>query len=166
MKETETLTCVLSSIAGLPIPSQAQIQEKYICTTDDKQVILLSDDPHDTLGEDFISGVTKVSISIQKESIEEERRSQVNLKDSLILESIDSKNNEERRSLEVIEPIINVKKVLVVRVESTDGAFKPTQSVEDLFDDIFDDDNNMVCFLSSFCCTIDIKSFFANLDYS
>lgn len=88
------------------------------------------------------------------------------MKDSLILESFDSKNNEERRDLEVIKPIIDVKKVLVVRVVSKDGAFKPTQSEEDLFDDIFDDDNNMVCFLSSFCGTIDIKSFLANLDYS
>jgi hypothetical protein len=84
------------------------------------------------------------------------------LKDSLILKSIDSKNNEERRSLEATEPIIDVKKVLVVRV-----AFRPTQSEEDLFDDIFDDDKNMVCFLSTFCCNIDIKSFLlANLAYS
>lgn len=146
INNTETISCILSSIAGLPIPSQAPIQEKYICTTndDERRVILLSDDPHDILGEDFVNGITRISITLKRLQEEENGLIQeVSLKDSLIRDSIVN-NNEQRRSLVTSEPIIGVKKVLVVRVESEDGAFKPTQSEEDLFDDIFDDDNNMV----------------------
>ncbi|GFH44443.1 hypothetical protein CTEN210_00917 [Chaetoceros tenuissimus] len=129
------IDCTISLITGLVSrPGEAHVQESFVCiSTSDDDPILLMDDPRDVLGNDFINGVSKVSLCI------EGSKKQVLLKESLIDGSL---NNDLRRSL--ASQANGVKKVLVVRVVSARNSnIKPIQSEEQLFDDIFDDNNNM-----------------------
>lgn len=115
-----TIDCTLSLITGLSKPGEAHVQETFVCITSDDDPIFLMDDPRDVIGNTFINGFSKVSLSI------EENTKQVLLRDSFIDGSL---NNDHRRSL--ASQANGVKKVLVVRVvSSTNSNIKPIQSEE------------------------------------
>jgi len=127
------------------VPPGTSIQvpnETYACTTEDGNMFFFDGDSSDLFGvEGFVSGETRLSLapralsSMFGGSMSVEQA----FADGAVV--IRNQGGDRRRKL-THKTTTGTKNVLVVRVVSED--YEPTQTEDDMYNDVFSDDNNLV----------------------
>jgi hypothetical protein len=132
----------VSEVHGLTPPDATEVPVQFACTTDDDDNTLFFDsDASDLLGSDFVSGVTRLALAPQAISPD----GLINVQQAMALGAVaivsNDVENDRRRKLTTT----GTKRVLVVRVVSDAcDECAPNQSEAIMFNDVFDDENNLV----------------------
>jgi len=155
--------CTVSLVNGLVPPGSPRVpHQEYVCTTDEGDAIFFDGDPSTLLGAGFVTGETRIALAPQAMSTDGKIRfvtgetrialaSQAISTDGEIsvqqaMKAPGSSRNiykgNRRRKLTTT----GTKKVLVILV--TNGVDKPSQSEQDMYNDVFQDDNNLVSTVS------------------
>lgn len=135
------IECVVSEIDGLFPPEEGDREESiYGCASDeDDSMYFFNGDPTALLGENVINGETLLSVSLDAFTsdglIDVEKASIPGASTVTLLDD----NSTRRRRL----TSTGIKKVLVIRVESSDGSIAPFQSEAQMANDVFEDENNL-----------------------
>jgi hypothetical protein len=132
--------CTVSLVDGLVPPGSPQVPDQYACTTDEGDAILFDGDASTLLGAGFVTGETRIALAPQAMSIDGKISVQQAMQAPGSSRNIFTGNR--RRKLTTT----GAKKVLVVLV--TNGVDKPSQSEQDMYNDVFEDDNNLVSAVS------------------
>jgi len=134
------MECTVSLVDGLVPPGSPQVPDQYACTTDEGDAIFFDGDPSTLLGAGFVTGETRIALAPEAMSTD----GKINVHQ--VVESPGSSLNifkgNRRRKLTTT----GTKKVLVILV--TNGIEKPSQSEQDMYNDVFQDDNNLVSAVS------------------
>jgi len=113
------------------------LNKTYTCTTEDGNMFFFDGDSSDLFGvEGFVSGETRLSLAPSALSFDRTISVEQAIADKAVV--IRNQGGERRRKLTTH----GTKNVLVVRVVSED--YEPTQSEDDMYNDVFSDDNNLV----------------------
>jgi hypothetical protein len=136
-----TIECVVSEIDGLFPPEEGDREESiYGCASDeDDSMYFFNDDPTILLGENFTSGETLLSVSLDaftSEGLIDVE--QASMQASTTVTLLDENSTRRRRLTST-----GIKKVLVIRVESSNGSVSPFQSEAQMANDVFEDENNL-----------------------
>jgi len=133
--------CTVSLVDGLVPPGSPQVPDQYACTTDEGDAVLFFDGDASTLfGAGFVTGETRIALTPQAMSTDGKISVQQAMKAPGSSRNIFKGNR--RRKLTTT----GTKKVLVILV--TNGVDKPSQSEQDMYNDVFRDDNNLVSTVS------------------
>ena len=134
-----TIECVVSEIDGFFPPDDDHQEETiYGCTSDDDSTFFFNGDPISLLGESFISGETILFVSLDaftSDGLIDVEKAKIPGASSVTLMD----DSTARRRLTKT----GMKKVLVVRVESSNGSVAPSQSEAKMANDVFEDENNL-----------------------
>ena len=131
----ETLNCTATEVHGYPEPGHPEIPVQYQCATDDGEALFIDGDAIAVLGDEFESGHTIMSVpSILTIN------GYINLNQAQ-KGAITVSNDDHSRSRRKLTRI-GTYKVLVIRVVSSD--YDVSQSEAQMYDDVFDDANNLV----------------------
>ena len=131
----------MSEVHGLTPPDTTEVPVQFACTTDDDDNTLFFDgDASALLGKDFMSSVTRLALAPQAISPD----GMINVQQAMApgaatIVSNDVENNRKRKLTTT-----GTKRVLVVRVVNDVRNQKPSQSEARMFNDVFDDENNLV----------------------
>jgi hypothetical protein len=131
----------VSEVHGLTPPDTTEVPVQFACTTDDDDNTLFFDgDASALLGKDFVSGVTRLALAPQAISPD----GLINVQQAMALGAAtivsNDVENDRRRKLTTT----GTKRVLVVRVVNDVRNQKPSQTEARMFNDVFDDENNLV----------------------
>jgi len=133
--------CTVSLVDGLVPPGSPQVPHQYVCTTDEGDAIFFDGDASTLLGAGFVTGETRIALAPQAISTDGEISVQQAVKAPGSSRNIFNKGNRRRKLTTT-----GTKKVLVILV--TNGVDKPSQSEQDMYNDVFEDDNNLVSTVS------------------
>jgi len=128
--------CTASLVDGLVPPGSPQVPDQYACTTDEGDAIFFDGDASTLLGAGFVTGETKIALASQAMSTDGKISVQQAMSPGVM--AISNSIDDRRRKLTTT----GTKKVLVILV--TNGVHKPSQSEQDMYNDVFEDDNNLV----------------------
>jgi hypothetical protein len=131
--------CTVSLVDGLVPPGSPQVPDQYACTTDEGDAIFFDGDASSLLGAEFVTGETRISLAPTAMSTDGKISVEQAMKAQGSSRNIFTGN---RRKLTTT----GTKKVLVILV--TNGVDKPSQSEQDMYNDVFEDDNNLVSAVS------------------
>jgi hypothetical protein len=131
----------VSEVHGLTPPDATEVPVQFACTTDDDDNTLFFDsDASALLGSDFVSGVTRLALAPQAISPDGMINVQQAMAPGAVAIVSNDVENDRRRKLTTT----GTKRVLVVRVVNDVRNQKPSQSEAIMFNDVFDDENNLV----------------------
>jgi hypothetical protein len=131
----------VSEVHGFTPPDATEVPVQFACTTDDDDNTLFFDsDASALLGSDFVSGVTRLALAPQAISPDGMINVQQAMAPGAVAIVSNDVENDRRRKLTTT----GTKRVLVVRVVNDVRNQKPSQSEAIMFNDVFDDENNLV----------------------
>jgi len=133
--------CTVSLVDGLVPQGSPQVPDQYVCTTDEGDAIFFDGDPSTLLGAEFVTGETRIALAPQAMSTD----GQISVHQQAAETPGYSRNifrGNRRRKLTTT----GTRKVLVILV--TNEVDKPSQSEQDMYNDVFQDDNNLVSTVS------------------
>ena len=132
--------CTVSLVDGIVPPGSPQVPDQYACTTDEGDAIFFDGDASTLLGAGFVTGETRVKLEPPLITIDGNISVEKAMKGPGSFRNIFKGNH--RRKLTTR----GTKSVLVILV--TNGVHKPSQSEQDMHNDVFQDDNNLVSAVS------------------
>eukprot|EP00979_Chaetoceros_neogracilis_P016215 scaffold7356_cov164-Chaetoceros_neogracile.AAC.2 len=142
LKSTIALVeCTVSEVHGLTPPDATEVPVQFACTTDDDDNTLFFDsDAAALLGNDFVSGVTRLALAPQGISPD----GMIHVQQAMALGAVtivsNDVENDRRRKLTTT----GIKEVLVVLVVSDAcDECAPSQSEAKMSNDVFYDENNL-----------------------
>jgi hypothetical protein len=131
----------VSEVHGLTPPDATEVPVQFACTTDDDGNTLFFDsDATALLGNDFVSGETRLALAPQAISPDGTINVQQATAPGAVTIVSNDVENDRRRKLTTT----GIKEVLVVLVVNDVRNQKPRQSEARMYDDVFEDDNNLV----------------------
>ena len=131
----ETIDCTVVEVHGLPEPGLPEIPLQYQCTTVAGQALFIDGDAIAVLGDEFESGHTRMSVPSSAVSIN--GHISLDRAQGAITVSNDDHGHGRRKLTR-----IGTYSVLVIRVVSS--SYAPSQSEAQMYDDVFNDENNLV----------------------
>ena len=143
LKSTVALVeCIVSEVHGLTPPDATEVPVQFACTTDeDGNTLFFDSDATALLGNDFVSGETRLALAPQAISPDGTINVQQAMAPGAAVTIVSNDvENDRRRKLTTT----GTKRVLVVRVVNDVRNQKPRQSEARMYDDVFEDDNNLV----------------------
>ena len=142
LKEHQTnlnnVECTVSLVDGIVPPGSPQVIDEYACTTDEGDAIVFFDGDASTLIDaGFVIGETRIALAPQAMSSD----GKISMQQAMKKAPESSRNifeEDGRRKLTTT----GTKSVLVILV--TNGVDKPSQSEQQMYNDVFQDENNLV----------------------
>ena len=133
--ESDSVPCIVAEVHGLQVPGSDPLPMQYSCSADTGDVLFFDSDASMILGDDFEPGHTRLTLSMAAMTT----GGLISVQEAMLNDgSAIVSNDHERKSRRLTTT--GTKKVLVVRVT---GSHSPWQSEAQLYDDVFNDDNNL-----------------------
>ena len=139
-RNLNNVECTVSLVDGFVPAGSPQVPDQYACTTDEGDAIFFDGDASTLLGAGFVTGETRIALAPETMSTDGKISVEQAMKAPGSSRNI-FKGNRRRKMTTT-----GTKKVLVILV--TNGVDKPSQSEQDMYNDVFQDDNNLVSTVS------------------